>query len=154
MKRGLVIRIDAVVIFFFLCLPFSFQLTAAIHQERTVFMRIGQGSDLSQMTVYAVAQDKRGFIWIGTQDGLNRYDGYRIRVFKPDPYQKSTLASGFITALHVARSGDLWIGSRRGISCYHQKSESFSNFQHLAQKRGSSGRWTVLDIKEDPDGSL
>ena len=60
--------------------------TMAHAQPNTVpFKRITPEDELSQSTVYAIAQDRRGFMWFGTQDGLNRYDGYRFSVFQHDP---------------------------------------------------------------------
>jgi signal transduction histidine kinase/ligand-binding sensor domain-containing protein/DNA-binding response OmpR family regulator len=69
---------------------------------------------LSQNTVRALLQDERGFLWVGTKDGLNRYDGYGFVVFRHDPFDERTLSSGYVTALLEDRAGRLWVGTNAG----------------------------------------
>jgi len=69
---------------------------------------------LSQSSVLCIIQDKEGFIWMGTKDGLNRFDGYSFRHFRHDPGQASTISSNEIIALSLSPEGDLFIGTRGG----------------------------------------
>ncbi|MDJ0839344.1 MAG: two-component regulator propeller domain-containing protein [Acidobacteriota bacterium] len=69
---------------------------------------------LSHHTVSSVLQDSRGFLWFGTIDGLNRYDGYRCKVFRHHPRDAGSLSSSFIHCLLEDRQGHLWIGTRDG----------------------------------------
>jgi len=91
-------------------------LPAALEaQSRTIrFDRVGSEKGLSQATVTSIIQDADGFIWLGTQDGLNRYDGYEMRVYKHDPDRPSSLAHDWIMALARDPSGDLWIATEGG----------------------------------------
>lgn len=70
---------------------------------------------LSQSSVHGFAQDRRGFLWIGTQYGLDRYDGFEIRRFNHDPEDPNTLSDDFVQDMMIDRDGMLWVGSRRGL---------------------------------------
>lgn len=69
---------------------------------------------LSQGTVYAFCQDRQGFMWMGTQDGLNRWDGHEMRVWKHDPLDASSISPGYIRALLATPDESLWIGTEGG----------------------------------------
>nr|WP_255746852.1 EAL domain-containing protein [Lysobacter sp. CFH 32150] len=75
------------------------------------FQRIGGERGLAQNTVTALAQDPDGFIWVGTQGGLHRYDGQRYRLFRHDPRDPASLPDSYITALAVEGQRALWIGT-------------------------------------------
>lgn len=80
-------------------------------QENFYFDQIGTDDGLSQSDVNCIYQDTYGYMWFGTHDGLNRYDGYSFTVFKPD--QKSTnINSNLIYAMTGDDKGNLWIGYR------------------------------------------
>ena len=66
---------------------------------------------LSATTVLAILQDSRGFLWIGTYDGLNRYDGYSIKIYNHDPDDSTSLSSNSIRSLYEDDSGNLWVGT-------------------------------------------
>ncbi|KER09841.1 MAG: hypothetical protein HY22_08640, partial [[Candidatus Thermochlorobacteriaceae] bacterium GBChlB] len=78
------------------------------------FERLSLDNGLSQTTVLCLAQDKNGFIWLGTEDGLNRYDGYSFKVFKHNPKQSGSLSNSLVRALHCGQDGTLWIGTLGG----------------------------------------
>ena len=86
---------------------------------------------LSQSTINAIAQDQRGFLWIGTQDGLNSYDGHRFKVYKKDPFDTSSLVDNFISNLFVDHNDRLWIGTMKGgLSMLDARREHIRNFCH------------------------
>ena len=86
------------------------------------FNRLTVNDGLSQGSVNCLVQDARGFMWFGTQDGLNRYDGYEIRIFKD-----RGLRDGFILALHMDREDRLWVGSKNGgLAMFDPWSERFA----------------------------
>ncbi|NQZ07824.1 MAG: hypothetical protein HRT35_11740, partial [Algicola sp.] len=82
------------------------------------FDRLTSEHGLSQMSVNAVLQDKQGFMWFGTQDGLNRYDGYQFRVYRNDRDDITSLASNWVNALHEDNDGNLWVGTNMGLHKY------------------------------------
>lgn len=90
-----------------LALPL-FAQDAVHYYFRTLDIRNG----LTQNTVNAVLQDRKGFMWFGTKDGLNRFDGLSFRVFKKED---SGLGNNFITALYEDKNGNIWVGTDAGV---------------------------------------
>lgn len=78
------------------------------------FRRISVEQGLSQSTPYVILQDRTGFLWIGTSDGLNRYDGYTFRVYRHIPSDSTSLSDNFVQALCEDAQGNLWVGTRDG----------------------------------------
>ena len=78
------------------------------------FDRISLEQGLSQSTVFCMIQDSQGFMWFGTEDGLNKYDGYSFTVYKHDPEDPNSLGGNWIQAILEDSSGTLWIGTREG----------------------------------------
>jgi len=75
------------------------------------FEHITQKHGLSQHIVYSIIQDKYGFLWFGTRNGLNRYDGYRFVVYKHKKNNPNSLSNNVIRSICKDRSGNLWIGT-------------------------------------------
>ncbi|MBK6754097.1 MAG: response regulator [Flavobacteriales bacterium] len=80
---------------------------------------------LSQGMVSSIIQDRAGFMWFATKDGLNRYDGYSFRVFRHDPADSSTVRDNFIQAIHEDRAGLLWVGTNSGLDVFDPVTEVF-----------------------------
>ncbi|MBK1878874.1 hybrid sensor histidine kinase/response regulator [Pelagicoccus mobilis] len=78
--------------------------------------------------IHALTQGPNGFIWIGTQHGLYRYDGHRIRKFQHAPLKNNSLAHDTVWSLHLDQKNRLWVGTGHGISLYQPETESFLNF--------------------------
>ncbi len=117
-------------VIFFMPLLFSLQsgLTA---QQSLVFHHLGAEEGLSQSTVFATTQDSLGFIWFGTRDGLNRYDGCEFEVFQSDDRDSTKLGCDDVRLLYPdANKNDLWIGTKRGLSRMNLSSYQFTNFNH------------------------
>lgn len=83
---------------------------------------------LSLNTVVKMVQDPHGFIWVATNDGLNRYDGYEFVVYKRQHNNEGSLRSNYISALHIDKTGILWVGTRAGLHRYNEKTDDFSHF--------------------------
>ena len=95
------------------------------------FDQISIEQGLSQSSVRALFQDSRGFLWFGTEDGLNRYDGYAFKIFKPDPDSLNSLSDRWITSIVEDPQGYLWIGTRQGgLNRYDPHTEQFTQFRH------------------------
>jgi len=95
------------------------------------FDHISIEQGLSQSSVRVIFQDSRGFLWFGTEDGLNRYDGYVFKTFKPDPDTPNSLSDRWITSIVEDPDGYLWIGTRQGgLNRYDPHTESFIHFRH------------------------
>ena len=92
----------------------------------TVFQQIGKDQGLSHQVTTALAEDGDGFLWVGTQDGLARWDGYRMRTFRFDAKDPDALPDNFIQTLHTDRSGQLWIGTNSGgLARFDREHERF-----------------------------
>ena len=86
--------------------------TIALNAQRTYRFSIGQ---LSDNRFHAICEDMSGFIWIGTENGLNRYDGYHFYHFYHDDNDSLSLMSNYIRSLYTDRDGTLWLGTNRGV---------------------------------------
>lgn len=91
------------------------------------FRRLGAEQGLSQVSAWALAQDRHGFLWIGTQDGLNRFDGNEFRVYRNQPDAPDSLAGNHVQALAIDHQGVLWVGSNGGLSRYHEANDRFES---------------------------
>ena len=108
------------------CLVFNISLNAA--ESSTQQFTITEG--LSNNSVKTIFQDSRGFLWIGTEDGLNRYDGYNFEVFKSGGENGESLAGNCITAIEEDRNGNIWIGtSHNGISILLNNTGTLKHYQ-------------------------
>lgn len=90
------------------------------------FSRYQVESGLSNNTVICSMQDRKGFLWFGTKDGLNRFDGYTFKIFREDAFNPNSLESNFIHTLAEDKKGNIWVGTDRGLFIYNPLMESFS----------------------------
>ena len=81
-------------------------------QKQTRYERLSTASGLSQSSVYKIIQDKQGFLWFATGDGLNRYDGHNFKIYRNDPSDPTTLSGSEIFTVAQDDEGNLWVGTR------------------------------------------
>lgn len=120
---------------------------AANSQLAYRFSNFNINNGLSQSSVTSIVQDKVGTIWVGTQDGINRFDGQQFQVFTPD--NTRGLESGFILSSHAAKNGFLWFGTTNGLTAFDSKKETFETYL-LPDKT----TFPVEEIAEDTAGNL
>lgn len=101
---------------------------------------------LSNNTVYTSIQDDKGFMWFGTKDGLNRFDGYTFKTYRNDPNDPKSLGNNLIFSLSSSR-GQLFVGTGDGIFSYHAADESFVMLEHTKGIR-------AFNIQQDQQGNL
>ncbi|HEY9261721.1 MAG TPA: two-component regulator propeller domain-containing protein [Chitinophaga sp.] len=114
------------------------------------FRNISVNKGLSQGTVFAIVQDTLGFMWMATQDGLNRYDGQRFSIYRPVKNDSNSLQSYYIKSIFIDKKGELWIGGNQGISRYHYATENFSNYRITPKP----GEWYISAMTCAADGRL
>ena len=131
-------------IFFFWIFYFPFTFSQAL-QDPELFT-ITEG--LSQTNVTCLLIDQRGFLWVGTHDGLNRYDGYQFTSYKNDPRTNGSISNNNIRSLCLDSYGNIWVGTENGLNKFDQKSGKFVVYNlgspDLPQPQGS-----VLSILSD-----
>ena len=132
------------------CTHLSAQVTLP---NNLYFTHIGVEDGLCQNTVCCILQDHLGFIWLGTKDGLTRYDGYRFRVFKHDAADPMSIGNNFIRVLYEDADGLIWIGTNVGVYIYNPETENFRKFD-VATERGDVISREVSSIKCDSSGDL
>jgi ligand-binding sensor domain-containing protein/serine phosphatase RsbU (regulator of sigma subunit) len=114
------------------------------------FERISVEQGLSQSGIHCILQDSKGFLWFGTWDGLNRYDGYDFRVFKNDPENPDSLSHNTVRTLCEDRRGRLWIGTEGGgLSVFDPRKETFVRYQHRPGDPRSLSHNVVPCVYED-----
>ncbi len=119
------------------------------------FQRLLLADGLSQSSILSVYQDSRGFIWMGTQDGLNRYDGRRIISFKSDPEDPHSLSSTTVWCITEDPQGDLWVGTEGGgFNRFHRDTETFTQFRHDPASDAAGKFYDVRAITADSSGCI
>ncbi|MCB1602903.1 MAG: hypothetical protein KDI66_23000, partial [Xanthomonadales bacterium] len=110
---------------------------------------------LSQNAGLAIFQDSRGYLWIGTQDGLNRFDGYSFKIYKHDPNDPNSLSHNSILSITEDKDGNLWIGTwSGGLNCFDPATETFTQYLSNPEDASSLSDGTVTSLRVDSNGSL
>ncbi|MCH7409434.1 response regulator [Belliella sp. DSM 111904] len=121
--------------------------------QKPYFRHLGVEDGLSHNTVFTIYQDHKGFMWFGTKDGLNRYDGHVFKVFKNIQGDESSLTNNHILSLYEDRNKMLWIGTNAGISIYDPHVEKFKSLD-VVDQNGEQVWGQILKIKEDGSGNI
>jgi signal transduction histidine kinase/ligand-binding sensor domain-containing protein len=109
------------------------------------FDMISMADGLPDDVVYSILQDRQGFMWFGTGNGLTRYDGYQFTVYQSDPSDPTTLSHDTVYTIYQARNGDLWVGTGNGLDRFDPTTGAFTHYV--------SG-YLVLALYEDEAGIL
>ncbi len=117
--------------------------------------KIGLEKGLSQGMIYAIMQDKQGFLWIGTKDGLNRYDGYNFKIFTKDLYNEKSISGNTCTALLEDSKGRIWVGTETdGLNLYDPKTQQFFHAKIEDKDVSKAGNYSVRNLIEDKTGNI
>jgi ligand-binding sensor domain-containing protein/signal transduction histidine kinase len=136
------------------CLVLQCAASAALPARTLRFEQLSVEQGLAQELVTAIAQDQQGFMWFGSQNGLSRFDGYRVIVYKNIANDSRSLADNWIQALYVDDKGRLWIGTRSGLERYDAATDSFISCPFDASIKTDSERRNVHAIIGDGHGQL
>jgi signal transduction histidine kinase/ligand-binding sensor domain-containing protein len=109
---------------------------------------------LSNNTVHCIVKDSEGFIWIGTEAGLNRFNGYDFVVYKSLASDSTTLLSNSIQCLLSDKAGNLWIGTSQGICLYNRKDNNFIRLHILSNNKKPVSRFETFCLFEDSKGNI
>nr|WP_294795357.1 two-component regulator propeller domain-containing protein [uncultured Mucilaginibacter sp.] len=152
LKRSVYFYIRVLALSFFLASGMLCNFSANA-QQKIKFTHLTTEDGLSQSTARGLLKDKYGFIWVGTEDGLNRYDGYSFTVYRNIPQNAHSLNGNSIGALFEDHDGTLWIGTNNGLNKYDRASDSFINFPTKASEGSLSNNY-ISSIIEDYLGNL
>lgn len=152
-KTALLARIKKTPSLSVICVLFSFFGYA--QQYHFSVEHITKTDGLSNTEITSIVQDRQGFIWIGTQYGLNKFDGYSVKVYQTITGDSNSLCDNNITTLMVDSRGDLWIGTENnGISVYDRNKDSFVNYLYDPLDLKSLSARYVTSIQEDSKGNV
>ena len=123
-------------------------------RENLHFRTIDVNDGLSQASIFDLVQDKRGFVWMATQNGLNRYDGYNFTIYKNDLNDPYSLSDNFINVLFEDSRQNLWVGTRTGLNRFDSKLHRFEHFFYQPDNPNSLSNDYITAINEDRFGNL
>ncbi len=130
-------------------------LAASTKAPDLQFERLSIAEGLSQSTAKYILQDRRGFIWISTRDGLNKYDGKNFTCYQPESGNPHSISSEFCTAICETRDGFLWVGTEKaGLNRFDPETGLFTRFQLDPDDPRSLADNSVTGLLEDSNGNL
>lgn len=123
--------------------------------QKIKFEHLSIEDGLSNSTVLCIFQDSRGFIWIGTTDGLNRYDGKNFKIFRHEPKNPHSLSHNEVFVIFEDKDHTLWIGtSRGGLNKFNKTAETFTRFQFDPNDPQTISSYEISSICQDQAGML
>lgn len=141
--RSIFFYIRYILVFF--CLSSNAQVIDFIH--------FNSDNGLPENTGQAIIEDSDGFIWIGTQNGLARYDGYEFLVFKHHPNDSNSLSNNQVESLFEDKNGFIWIGTRNGLNRLSKNSLKFERF-YPDKEQNLESNWFTHQMKQDHQGHI
>jgi len=142
-------KLNLLIVFMVLLVYCNFAQQVDLH-----FERISIENGLSQSSVNGFVQDSLGFVWIGTWDGLNKYDGYKFTVFKPDNRNPNSISGSQIFDLKLDKFGRLWIATEDGLDRYDYERECFVRYRHSDSDTNSLVSNMVFTLCPSKDGTI
>ncbi|MBN2755524.1 MAG: hypothetical protein JXR51_00005, partial [Bacteroidales bacterium] len=100
----------------------------------------------------SIVQDSKGFIWLATETGLNRFDGYDFKVYKQEAWNKDSLISGYLRSLSVDKKDRIWIGSISGLNCYDTEYDKFHFFTFQKHEKNTLNGNFINSVFVDSEG--
>ncbi len=106
---------------------------------------LGSEQGLSEGNIYTILQDRAGFMWFGTRDGLNRFDGYEMVVYRHNPEDPHSISFSYIYSLYEDKQGILWIGTRQGLNRLDPLSGRFSHHSDSGKGLDQTAIWGIVE---------
>ena len=138
--------------FFFILLLLNMVYTPCFGQSQVLFNKINQTKGLSNDRVSSIVKEKNGFVWIGTENGLNRYDGNKIKIYNK---QNSALSSNDISDLLIDHKGRIWIATfGGGLNLYNPSNDKFVTYKNSSNNNKSIPSNELNTLFEDFKGTI
>lgn len=138
----------------FFCFGLFFPVCVYTQTSSMRFKHISINEGLSNSTIEAIYQDQMGFMWFGTRDGLNRYDGYEIVVYKNDGRKRNSISDNYIRCINEDAQHNLWIGTIDGLNKFNRLDNSFTIYKHNSKNAHSIAGNNIHCIYADKKGNL
>ncbi|WP_077341550.1 response regulator [Pseudocolwellia agarivorans] len=143
-----------IILFLFLFTAIS-NIALSIEISNKQFSHFSLEDGLSQATAQTMLYDSQGFLWVGTTDGLNKYDGYQFKVYRHNPDDNKSISSNDLISSLEDSAGNLWFGTNgQGITLFDKKTEGFTHFKFLENESTSLSHGVVKTIAQDKKGGL
>jgi signal transduction histidine kinase/ligand-binding sensor domain-containing protein/DNA-binding response OmpR family regulator len=134
-------------------LAISFELVA--QNQLLHFDHLGTADGLSELNPNSILQDRRGFIWIATNDGLNRYDGYKFKIFRNDVKDTTSIGNNYIQDIKEDKDGNIWVATvGGGLNKYDRKTNRFKRYIHNEKDSKSISSNFVSKIVIEASGEI
>ncbi len=118
----------------FICiLILSLVLIPNTDAKQLIFSNYSINEGLSQSVVNCVFQDSKGYIWMGTQNGLNRFDGETFEVYRFNPSNPNSISNNWIYSISEDKKGNLWVGTKGGLNKYLRSENYFVHFNYQTE---------------------
>ncbi|MDT3401363.1 hybrid sensor histidine kinase/response regulator transcription factor [Mucilaginibacter terrae] len=145
MKKYLLLLISAV---------FMFSVGAFAQGDQYQFSRLNVNNGLSHNRVTCIYKDSKGFMWFGTKSGLNRYDGYRFKVFKHNINDASSISDDYIISITTGPENKLWVKTRNGFNIYNPLTDRFEHRITATLKQYNIPDSLIVSVKNDGQGNF
>ncbi len=129
-------------------------LCASAQDKRLKFFHYTTADGLSQVNVNCIRQDSRGFMWIGTRNGLNRFDGYTFTTYRFDPDDNTTISNNMVNDMAEDSHGNIWLATQAGLSMYNRLTGKFVRYEHDDKEPGSAASNLLGRLSFDDNGKL
>ncbi|MEP6748648.1 MAG: two-component regulator propeller domain-containing protein [Bacteroidota bacterium] len=123
-------------------------------KQHLKFDHLDINSGLSQNNVACVLQDSRGFMWFGTRDGLNKYDGYKFTLYRNDAKDQYSISNNYITDIIEDRKGNIWIATSGGVNKYDRQTDRFYQYRNDKTNTNSISGNLIVCLAEDHEGNI
>ncbi|WP_396184631.1 two-component regulator propeller domain-containing protein [Flavobacterium sp.] len=114
------------------------------------FQHFTSSKGLSQRSVMAILQDKKGYVWFGTRDGLNKFDGNKFIIYRHHSDDKSSLSNNYIQTIYQDSKGNLWIGTQNGLNQYNPQLNNFIQYKYSDSKNSIQANviWDIIQLDD------
>ena len=133
---------------------FTFHIKFAFAQtyeyKNLTFQHLSIEHGLSQITVHSILEDNKGFLWFGTEDGLNRYDGYEFVVYRNNPNDPNSISDNFVWSIFEDSEKNIWVGTNNGgLNKYDYSTNSFTTYLNNSKSGENNIRVIFEDSKQN-----
>ena len=130
-------------------------MPAPAHAPKYLFTHLTTSDGLPQNHVSAILQDRQGFMWFGTEEGLSRYDGYHFTIFKYDQLDRHSISSNIITDLMEDRDGAIWVATMGGgVDRFDPASQTFTRYEYHPDNPAGLSSPNIIALAQGPDGTI